>query len=531
MVRFIGHRGNRVHSPENTLHAFRLAKEQGVDCVEFDVMLTKDGEAIVFHDETLDRTTNATGFIGDCTLEYIRTLDAGSWFDEKLSNERVPTLTETIQLLIELNLDANIEIKPCGDTAIQTTKTTLAIVKKLWPENKKAPLISSFNLQCLEQALIECPRYPRALLLDEWQEDCCVLAKQYQCISINVDHIHLTRERIARNNEAGFQTYAFTVNNRDRAKVLEQWGIAGIFSDNPTLLHPSPIQISEIAPALLKQKHTQLSPDESVFNQDTFNRFTLIGLPGVGKSTILSECIEIMKKKGVTCDLRSTDAIIRERMRLDDPVVIKFQEDNQLTFFTDVFASPEPTKAFIAKYGEEPLFRDLEAKFVADILEEAQQNDWFDLGGKAPLRKITEDKLHSKKIIPIFLFANESTILEHLQCDNNWRKRSNYQCAEETGLGWMKLAEAHRSERSSAYKDVGVIILSIDNKNPAEIAREILYQVKEVELVCRNRYNAFTRFNGAFFSCNSTKESNSKKRRFNSEVQQGAAHKRCFMLP
>jgi SAM-dependent methyltransferase len=149
--------------------------------------------------------------------------------------------------------------------------------------------------------------------------------------------------------------------------------------------------------------------------------------------------------------------------------------------------------------------------FEKKVLEKAQKNDWFDLGGKAPLRKIIEDKLHSKKIIPIFLFANESTIVEHLQYDSNWKKRSNYRYAEETGLDWMKLAEAHRSERSSVYKDVGVIILSIDNKKPAEIAHEILYRVKELELVCRNRYNAFTRFNGTFFSCNSTKESNSKK--------------------
>jgi len=239
MVRFIGHRGNRFHSPENTLPAFRKAKEKGLDCVEFDVMLTKDGEAIVFHDETLERTTNGQGFVGECTLDYIKTLDAGSWYGEQFINERVPTLVEVIELLNELDLQANIEIKPCGDTAIQTTQKTLEIVKKLWPKHKAPPLISSFNPDCLAQALIQCPEYPRAYLFDEWQDNCCELAAKYQCISINVDHLHLTAERINQNKQAGFSTYAYTVNDRQRADELAQWGIAGLFSDNPTLLQPT----------------------------------------------------------------------------------------------------------------------------------------------------------------------------------------------------------------------------------------------------------------------------------------------------
>ncbi|MDF1683116.1 MAG: glycerophosphodiester phosphodiesterase family protein [Legionellaceae bacterium] len=236
MFDLIAHRGSSAHFPENTLEAFRAAKHSGADCVEFDVMLTNDGEAIIFHDETLDRTTNGTGYVGDCTLEYIKTLDAGSWFNPSFQSIHVPTLIESIQLLTELNLNANIELKPCGDTAVQTTQVALELVKKYWPKDKKPPLISSAHLQCLEEAYRDYPEYPRALLLDEWEEDCCDRAKKYDCFSINICHESLTSERVIKIKDAGFFVYAFTVNKRSQAENLKQLGVDGIFSDYPQLL-------------------------------------------------------------------------------------------------------------------------------------------------------------------------------------------------------------------------------------------------------------------------------------------------------
>ena len=87
----IAHRGGPKYAPENTLAAFRKSIAQGVDWLEFDVQMTKDGVLVVIHDETVDRTTNGTGAVRDLTLEQIRALDAGG-------GEKVPTLEEVVEL-------------------------------------------------------------------------------------------------------------------------------------------------------------------------------------------------------------------------------------------------------------------------------------------------------------------------------------------------------------------------------------------------------------------------------------------------
>lgn len=76
----IAHRGNSAHAPENTIEAFQQAVALGVDGMEFDVHVTKDGHAVVIHDERVDRTTNGSGLVAQMTLAQIRGLDAGARF-------------------------------------------------------------------------------------------------------------------------------------------------------------------------------------------------------------------------------------------------------------------------------------------------------------------------------------------------------------------------------------------------------------------------------------------------------------------
>ena len=90
----IAHRGASSYAPENTFAAFDLAVDMGIEEIELDVQFTSDSHIIVIHDETLDRTTNSTGSVCDRTLEEIQSLDAGSWFDEKFSDEKIPALGE-----------------------------------------------------------------------------------------------------------------------------------------------------------------------------------------------------------------------------------------------------------------------------------------------------------------------------------------------------------------------------------------------------------------------------------------------------
>jgi glycerophosphoryl diester phosphodiesterase len=96
----IAHRGDSGERPENTLSAFASALDLGVPAIELDVQLTRDGQLVVLHDGTLDRTTSGTGPVADGTLAEIRALSAGyrERFGAAFASERVPTLVEVLDL-------------------------------------------------------------------------------------------------------------------------------------------------------------------------------------------------------------------------------------------------------------------------------------------------------------------------------------------------------------------------------------------------------------------------------------------------
>ena len=106
----IAHRGASAYYPENTLPSFEGAIAMGADMVELDVQLTSDKEVVVFHDEKISRCTDGRGKIADHTLAKLKKLDAGSWFDKKFQNTRIPTLAEVLGVC-KNKIAVNIEIK------------------------------------------------------------------------------------------------------------------------------------------------------------------------------------------------------------------------------------------------------------------------------------------------------------------------------------------------------------------------------------------------------------------------------------
>jgi glycerophosphoryl diester phosphodiesterase len=110
-VHVCGHRGNSMNAPENTLSALESARRQGASACEIDVVLSRDGEIVLSHDELLDRTTDGRGPLGDHDVAALKTLDAGAWFSAEFAGTRIPTLAETIDLARVLGLGLVIEIK------------------------------------------------------------------------------------------------------------------------------------------------------------------------------------------------------------------------------------------------------------------------------------------------------------------------------------------------------------------------------------------------------------------------------------
>ena len=126
-VRSINHRGC-ADAPENTLSAYRKSYQNGFTMVECDVAFTKDGYAVLLHDDSIDRTSNGTGNIKDLTLEEVRALDFGSWKSEEYAGERIPTLEEFLLLCRNLSLHPYIELKT-GMTTDQAKKIADTVIR------------------------------------------------------------------------------------------------------------------------------------------------------------------------------------------------------------------------------------------------------------------------------------------------------------------------------------------------------------------------------------------------------------------
>ncbi len=111
----IAHRGDSTNAPENTLSAFESAIEAGASAVELDIRCTADGHVVVMHDRTVDRTTDGEGAVGRLSLEQVRGLDAGRWFDERFAGETVPTLGEIFDRLVQrVPLVLHVKDAGCG---------------------------------------------------------------------------------------------------------------------------------------------------------------------------------------------------------------------------------------------------------------------------------------------------------------------------------------------------------------------------------------------------------------------------------
>ncbi|APJ04984.1 glycerophosphodiester phosphodiesterase [Silvanigrella aquatica] len=231
--KIIGHRGAKGHAPENTIASFRKAKELGVTWVEFDVKETEDGVLIIMHDDELDRTTNGKGAIAKKNWAVIKELDAGSWFHSSFSNEKIPTLEETFLLLKELNMGANIEIKPCPGREERTAIAVGKAIKEKWPQELPPPLVSSFSMDSLVTVKKVYPNLIIGALFETLPDDWKKIILKVQAQTIHIDHEVVNAKMIQEMKDAGYPVLTYTVNDQKRARELFNIGVHSIFTDFP----------------------------------------------------------------------------------------------------------------------------------------------------------------------------------------------------------------------------------------------------------------------------------------------------------
>lgn len=222
----IGHRGAAAYAPENTRAGFRKARALGCRWVEFDVRLAASGGLAVIHDATLERTTSGQGRVADHTLSELAALDPGD-------GAGVPSLAEVLELLAELGLGANVEVKAEPASAPVTGALAAVVCEQARRKHGLELLISSFSPAALHAAHGAAPFLPRALLRDAPGRDWRSAAEALGCVSLHVQARCADRALAEAVHGAGLRLLAYTVNDPVQARALFADGIDGVFSDVP----------------------------------------------------------------------------------------------------------------------------------------------------------------------------------------------------------------------------------------------------------------------------------------------------------
>jgi glycerophosphoryl diester phosphodiesterase len=217
----IAHRGASGYEPENTLLSFQKAIDLKSDGIELDVHLSSDGEIIVIHDETIDRTTNGKGEVNRFSLTELKAFKT----DKK---QEIPSLVEVLDL-VNKNCFINIELKGIG-----TAKPVVNLLENYIKEKKwkiEDFLISSFDWKMLEEVSELNPKIPIGILTEDSIADALAFAKKIKAYSINPDYTLLTKENVALLQENGFAVLTWTVNSNEAIAKIKSFNINGIISN------------------------------------------------------------------------------------------------------------------------------------------------------------------------------------------------------------------------------------------------------------------------------------------------------------
>lgn len=221
----IGHRGASAAAPENSLPACALALAEGADGIEFDVQLSADGQPVIIHDDTVDRTTDGSGRVTDLTLAELRALDLGH-------GTTIPTLDELFALLGRQPL-YNIELKTRGVADRGLEAAVAACIRS--HDLASRVLVSSFSPFALRRARRDLPaNVPLGLLRDR-----DVTRRACRWLDVRADHPEHTlidADAMAWAVARGYRVHTWTVDDPAEARRLADLGIHGIISNTPGLI-------------------------------------------------------------------------------------------------------------------------------------------------------------------------------------------------------------------------------------------------------------------------------------------------------
>ncbi|KSU50805.1 glycerophosphodiester phosphodiesterase [Exiguobacterium indicum] len=242
----VAHRGASGYAPEHTMPAYEMGhKKFKADYIEIDLQMTKDGQLIAMHDETVDRTTDGTGAVKDKTLEEIKKLDAGSWFNEvnpslarkEYAGLKVPTLEE---IFSTYGKHANYYIETKSPEVYPGMEEKLLNTLKAYDlsSDRVKPgqvLIQSFSEASLQKVKDMDPNVPLIQLMEANEvkaltDDRLTAIRQY-AVGVGPSFKALTRENVSAIRAHDLLLHPYTVNEKADMVRMIDYGVTGVFTN------------------------------------------------------------------------------------------------------------------------------------------------------------------------------------------------------------------------------------------------------------------------------------------------------------
>lgn len=230
-VKIFAHRGASAYAPENTLEAFQLAMNQGADGIELDVQLTKDGELVVIHDETIDRVSDEKGAVRDYTLEELKKISVSNHF-EQYPDVKIPTLREVLELVKPGTMEINIELKTGIFWYPEIERKVLELVKEEGMEDRI--IYSSFNHYSVQKIKELSPEAETAYLIGDVMLDVAAYTKNTGIKGLHPALFHVKMADFLKEyKESGIALRVWTVNEKDQIRWLIDEGVDAVITNYP----------------------------------------------------------------------------------------------------------------------------------------------------------------------------------------------------------------------------------------------------------------------------------------------------------
>jgi glycerophosphoryl diester phosphodiesterase len=223
------HRGASLEAPENTRYAFEAAMKGETDYIELDVQLTKDGKLVVFHDNTLGRTTNGSGLLTEHTYDELTELSAGCKFGSgtEFADAKIMTLEEVLELVGKSKM-LNIEIKDIGDS-VRATEKTVELIEKY--NIVSSCYVSSFSYPLLKLVKELNPKIKTALIANVATSTAFSRLDDIDAVSLN--YIFVNQSVVNAAHQSGKRVFVWTVDNREDIEQMMTLGVDNIITNRP----------------------------------------------------------------------------------------------------------------------------------------------------------------------------------------------------------------------------------------------------------------------------------------------------------